>query len=719
MRRRFLSAALMVALLVPASADASPWRSTVSLPDDPYRIRPLDAFVIADQLGDSLAVDAALSRAGWRAHLLHWSRGRLAWRAGNYESALDAYSSAAEHWPGDEPALVGRVFDQQRLELALQSGSRRAVRDVIRHPVLEHTDAVWSALRARAELQEGDVGDAVERFALASEAADELERRHPAFLAAPGAWLEAGEVDRAVEAWQASISVMRRPERLRMALAVWDELEGLRAGVTQAEDPGPTLRFLVRVLRRDEAMAIVRDRLEAGIGDRAEQELFVAEQMYRLRMHDELADWLASRDRSTWSDEQMASAEGYRWGVARRAGNSLEVARGFDAVAETWPGTDRAAEAWWEAAWMYELGEELDAAVKRYARHVRATDGGRFRTSAALRTGLLPWRAGDRTRALANFDHFGEELGSGMDQAAAWWLTELAGAGETALRIEHPASPFWRGPVPAVAAALAPREVALYHSQKAAFVTIASAIGAEGSLQELPRDLAAIARMAEVGLRTEASIHLTAWARGASPERRLQATWVAFRWGLPEMQARQGWFLNRRLGGRDPALDAALRVASLPTPFARAVLGVAEELDLPPALLWALMRRESFFDADVVSLAGAHGLMQLIPPTAARVARRLEMPNPTPSQLYVPSLNILLGSAYLAGLRDEANGNWIRALASYNAGERNGERWEARLRDGEPPELGILLISYSETRSYVYNVLRVAHLYEDAWRASN
>jgi soluble lytic murein transglycosylase len=150
------------------------------------------------------------------------------------------------------------------------------------------------------------------------------------------------------------------------------------------------------------------------------------------------------------------------------------------------------------------------------------------------------------------------------------------------------------------------------------------------------------------------------------------------------------------------------------------VLQVAEDLDLPPALLWALMRRESFFDADVVSLAGAYGLMQLLPTTAERVARTAAAPVPDAGagDLFIPSVNVLLGSTYLSGLRDEAKGNWIRALASYNAGEANGARWEARLRDGEPPELGILLISYSETRSYVYNVLRVAHLYEDVWRGA-
>ena len=62
----------------------------------------------------------------------------------------------------------------------------------------------------------------------------------------------------------------------------------------------------------------------------------------------------------------------------------------------------------------------------------------------------------------------------------------------------------------------------------------------------------AISRIAELGLRTEATILIDAWAREnrADDAARLRATWVAFRWGLPEMQARQGWFLQNRLRGR-------------------------------------------------------------------------------------------------------------------------------------------------------------------------
>lgn len=373
---------------------------------------------------------------------------------------------------------------------------------------------------------------------------------------------------------------------------------------------------------------------------------------------------------------------------------------------------------------MYELSDAPLEARDRYARHVaatRATDP--FRSAAALRTILIPWRAGDYAAASAAMEAAEAALGDGMDQAAAWWLMSQIPDADPRyarqLREEHPASPFWRGLATELDAPDVPGPESLARSQRKAFGRIASEFGLDDPLQDLPAELSAIARVAELGLRTEATIRLDAWARAHSGDDRARLEVVAVAWahGLAEMQGRHGWFLERRLRGRDEELDAALAVVGLPTPYVGTVLDIAAELGLPPALVWSLVRRESFFDADVVSLAGAYGLMQLLPKTAERVASGAGLADPATNDLFVPAVNLRLGGAYLAGLRDEAAGNWVRALASYNAGETNGDRWESRVGPGEDPAMGILVISYSETRSYVYNVLRVAHLYEDLWRA--
>ena len=98
------------------------------------------------------------------------------------------------------------------------------------------------------------------------------------------------------------------------------------------------------------------------------------------------------------------------------------------------------------------------------------------------------------------------------------------------------------------------------------------------------------------------------------------------------------------------------------------------------------MRRESFFDADVVSLAGAHGLMQLIPETA----RDLNVHNP-----FDPDENIRGGSQYLRKMLDLFDGDVELASAAYNAGPGAVRRY-----GGIPP--------YAETREYVRRI-RILH----------
>lgn len=140
-----------------------------------------------------------------------------------------------------------------------------------------------------------------------------------------------------------------------------------------------------------------------------------------------------------------------------------------------------------------------------------------------------------------------------------------------------------------------------------------------------------------------------------------------------------------------------------PRAFWSSVDHYARETHLDPYLVAALIREESAFSPTAVSRAGARGLMQLMPATAARVATRAGVPNPP--DLDTPGVNIALGTWYLARLYEQFDGNVVLTLAAYNAGPHAVRRW---LKDQHPlrdPETFIEEIPYPETQRYVKRVL--------------
>lgn len=135
---------------------------------------------------------------------------------------------------------------------------------------------------------------------------------------------------------------------------------------------------------------------------------------------------------------------------------------------------------------------------------------------------------------------------------------------------------------------------------------------------------------------------------------------------------------------------------------------------LDPALVAAVIDTESGWTPDVVSGAGAVGLMQLLPETARYIASRPDRPSPPPDDLTKPEVNIAYGTWYLRYLVDRHAG-LAAALAAYNAGERNVAEWEdAAAADGRRFDVD-RDIPFPETRSFVHKVLRNAGIYRRAY----
>ncbi len=123
---------------------------------------------------------------------------------------------------------------------------------------------------------------------------------------------------------------------------------------------------------------------------------------------------------------------------------------------------------------------------------------------------------------------------------------------------------------------------------------------------------------------------------------------------------------------------------------------------IDPLVLLAVIRQESRFQSDVLSSAGAVGLMQLMPRTAAEVARREKMPKPGRKELLRPSVNVRLGASYLSHLVKGYGGDYFRGVAAYNAGEAAVDRWWKR-SNGDPAAF-LEGINFKETRFYLRRV---------------
>ena len=141
-----------------------------------------------------------------------------------------------------------------------------------------------------------------------------------------------------------------------------------------------------------------------------------------------------------------------------------------------------------------------------------------------------------------------------------------------------------------------------------------------------------------------------------------------------------------------------------PLRYEQIVTGHAKNYDLEPHLVAAVIYQESKFDADAVSSSGAVGLMQLLPATAQGIADRTGGSGWHERDLVDPELNVRYGSWYLRHLLDKY-GDEELALAAYNAGQTNVDRWRAR-------GVGI---QFPETRHYVERVRELKEIYARAY----
>ncbi len=147
---------------------------------------------------------------------------------------------------------------------------------------------------------------------------------------------------------------------------------------------------------------------------------------------------------------------------------------------------------------------------------------------------------------------------------------------------------------------------------------------------------------------------------------------------------------------------------SYPRAFNPLVTGASKDTGVAQSLVYGVMRSESSFSPTALSPVGARGLMQLMPATAAAMAKQKGFNS---DRLVDPETNITLGVRHLKDLVNLYQGNTTFAVAAYNAGTTAVNRWRSAFGD-LPRDEFIESIPYSETREYVKKVLATANLYQ-------
>ena len=163
-----------------------------------------------------------------------------------------------------------------------------------------------------------------------------------------------------------------------------------------------------------------------------------------------------------------------------------------------------------------------------------------------------------------------------------------------------------------------------------------------------------------------------------------------------------------------PQIDKAVREVTLPLRHEDIIRQQAQAKHLDPALIAGVIFAESKFRARTSS-TGAQGLMQIQPETARFIARRSGARTFQTADLGTPQINIQYGSYYLRYLLDRYGGNRVLAIAAYNAGETNVDRWIVQSgRRGKA--FGVGDIPFPETRAYVRRVFDAERDYRDEYR---
>jgi soluble lytic murein transglycosylase len=622
-------------------------------------------------------------------------------------------------YPGDGALAAYAAFRQADALAAADDGA--GARVAWARAFERGLNTMWRVAAARriakSLLADGDAASAASWLTRAAADAEELERRRAPI------WYDGELVERSREVRAAAI-VLKLGEAYRDAGNSSSQIATYASLVTNyptTSEAGTALDRLIWLDADDAVPAVDRGRV-----------------LYQMDRNREAMATLASAQAGPLSPEDTIRAE-YHAALARRdAGEPLGALADLRALAAFYPSSPFARQALIEAARIAEThatrAETIAAQLAIAESYPASAEAGeallraaslqlRSRQTAAARSTLTV--AADehpdpriRARALYRLGRTLLEIGdadagvAALRQAAT--LAPLIYEGIRANDLAHGgagAEPFAR----LRASRLAPPDggdAARCESW------IRSWSGQAAVSPTMQARLARITRLQMVGLAGPAQAEALDAAAEAA-DRPLDLHLLAWR------LADEGLFAPSihaalRLAAASPERDGAVASVACvgrlvyPLAFADLVQAQADRYGFDPYLFLALLRQESWFNPRARSSADARGLSQVIPPTAAGIARELRRVGFQADDLYRPHESIVFGARYFSQQIDALAGRPLLALAAYNGGAGNALRWAGQDRRVDPDAF-VDAISFNETRTYVRSIHEIyayyRHLY--------
>ena len=412
---------------------------------------------------------------------------------------------------------------------------------------------------------------------------------------------------------------------------------------------------------------------------------------------------------------QSAEAPRALYQIAQILWNRHDNAGAFDyfkAVIEKYPASAFVDRSKYATGDIHEYFGRKDEAAQAYISVVKQFPKSAVRDEAQWRLAWLYYRAGEMPAAAAAFRTLARQSKNGQfGSAAFYWQARSAERSGQTEEAKSAYRQIWKGGTESYYQALAGRALQrLGEEIEAPKPPRPAAAGDTGAVvdPEVEFHLARARELAALSLHSLAVAELDeihARTKAAGPLRSLL---------MREYFQNHAYRSSLGLAIQTPLSRRERDFYLYPLAFWELIQQKAIERDLDPYLILALIRQESLFDQRARSPAAALGLMQLIPPTASRVARQLGLPPPSRDKLFEAEINLTLGTQYLKDLLLRYSNNWQKALAAYNAGEAAVDRWEREIVTDDIEEF-VERIPYVETRGYVKLVLRNHRIYKQLY----